>query len=862
MTNTDNQIQRNIINEILDISKQLKNQESENLKPIIERLNKVSDVLETQGQAQAFIENANDVLFVLTPDGVFHFVSPQWKAAFGYELSEAVGQSFIPFVHPEDIPSCMTFLQKVMTTGEKQSGVEMRVLRKDGSYVWYRVNGSLMKDSMSGNPMFCGIGRDITEHNHIMDELIKSETRFRSYFELPFHGITVTSPEAGWINVNDRVCSILGYSREELLRKTWTEMTHPDDLPKDVAQFERVLNGEIDQYELEKRFIRKSGEAIWIHLTVGCVRRIDGSVDYLVATLEDITEQKQNERLQSLSNEVLSILNQPVDFAETIDVIFKAIKKATNFEAIGIRLGAGGDYPYYKHSGFTEDFLRHENTLLARDHEGKVYRNKDGRACLECTCGLVIHGKTDPNYIPLTETGSVWTNGSKALLGIPNTDDPRLNPRNRCINYGYNSVALIPIKSNEKIIGLLQINDKREDCFNSDLIKYFEGISTSIGVAFTRRETEDALRQSEYFFRESQRSAFIGSYSTDFVTGFWKSSEVLDAIFGIDKSYERSVKGWLDIVHPDDQNILARYLTEEVIGRKQPFSKEYRIVRKNDGETRWVIGHGEVALDSIGTVTSMIGTIQDITDRKRLEKEAMDAQSKLLHSSKLASVGLLAAEVAHEIKNPLAIIKGHVEVIADALEEMGGSDEVERSLDKQNKAIERVEKIVNGLRTFARPDKDILEPMDIHQALRDTLAICETIYVKNGITINAHLKSIHPLVHGNPGKFQQVIMNLLSNAKDACEAVNKGGIISIDTSDEGAFTVLKISDNGSGISQEHLSKIFDPFFTTKAPGKGTGLGLPISSEIIKTFGGTFTVDSEVGFGTTFTIRLLPTNTAV
>lgn len=122
-----------------------------------------------------------------------------------------------------------------------------------------------------------------------------SEARFRTYFDLPLHGHCITSPEKGWLEVNDRLCEILGYTREEIVRMTWAEMTHPDDLAADVVEFDRVISGEIDQYRLEKRFIRKDGTLVWTEISVGCVRRPDGTVDQMLCVLDDISGRKSAE---------------------------------------------------------------------------------------------------------------------------------------------------------------------------------------------------------------------------------------------------------------------------------------------------------------------------------------------------------------------------------------------------------------------------------------------------------------------------------------------------------------------------------------------------------------------------------------
>ena len=130
------------------------------------------------------------------------------------------------------------------------------------------------------------------ELHQAQHELENFKVRFQRYFNLPLHGIAITSPQKEWIDFNDRTCAILGYSREELVRLKWSEITYPEDLPMETAQFERLLSGQMEQYTIDKRFVSRGGEIVWTSIAMGCVYKQDGSPDYIVAYMEDITSRK------------------------------------------------------------------------------------------------------------------------------------------------------------------------------------------------------------------------------------------------------------------------------------------------------------------------------------------------------------------------------------------------------------------------------------------------------------------------------------------------------------------------------------------------------------------------------------------
>jgi len=211
---------------------------------------------------------------------------------YGWTADEVLGRDIREVVRSEFDPEQRAAGYQVLAeTGFYRA--EAVHHRKDGTPI--QIEGSIMtlRDAAERVIGYVYVYRDITERKWAEEVLRASEERFRSYFELGLIGMAITSPTKGNLEVNDEICAILGYERSELLRMTWAEMTHPDDLAVDLAHFNRVLAGEIDGYSLDKRWIRKDGQIIYTTISVKCLRRRDGSVDYFVALLQDITTRKQ-----------------------------------------------------------------------------------------------------------------------------------------------------------------------------------------------------------------------------------------------------------------------------------------------------------------------------------------------------------------------------------------------------------------------------------------------------------------------------------------------------------------------------------------------------------------------------------------
>jgi len=403
--------------------------------------------------------------------------------------SHLVNQPISGFIFKEDQDIYYRHRKKLFEAGEPQK-CELRMVKKDGSTFWARLDAIAVPDS-AGAPTCRIVVSDITERKRAETRLGEEQKLISTILTTAGDPIFVKDNDHCFVIANRAFYDMLGLEEKDVIGRTLGETLPADAMQHFLAVDRQVLDTGIPD-QREEVVTAKNGvkKTIIIRKT----RFIDDSGKrFIVGSIHDITKIRRAEEYREMGREALQILNEPGNLQESIQRVLFALKTRTGFEAAGIRLQDGDDFPYFSQQGFSDDFLLTENTLVERDADGGVCRDKDGNVSLECTCGLVISGKTDPKNPFFTHGGSCWTNDTADTPFM----DTRHHPRDRCLHDGFQSVALVPIRNKNRIVGLIQLNDRRKGLFTLDAVVAMEGIASYIGAALMRKQAEAELREKE-----------------------------------------------------------------------------------------------------------------------------------------------------------------------------------------------------------------------------------------------------------------------------------------------------------------------------------------------------------------------------
>jgi PAS domain S-box-containing protein len=645
---------------------------------------------------------------------------------------------------------------------------------------------------------------EVRERLKLEADLAAQEHFYRTMFENANIGLAFKKHDK-IERANQVYLEMLGYAADELSQRTLTDITHSDDLPQQQALDAQLERGEISHYTLVKRYLRKDGSTVWAETHVSALHDTTGALISLVAARDITQERLTQEKIQQSEAQLTWLLNA-LPFAIAI---YK--NQAPIF----------GNRVFFESRGLRD--LNHWLEAKAQEPINDDY--------------ALIHPDDYNDF-------------------IANLDDYRQR---------VDSGELLKVE--RRIRRYQESNYIWYDC---SILKgtYIDGekviVEADVSIQ-ARKEAELMLKQSQAMLSDTEQLLNIGSWSFDV------ERQTIDWSDGTYRLYERDkaqgMPTFADIFQatPSQYHTLLQTAIDEAISQQKHYAIAFPILTAS-GTEKWLRAVGQPLTDAQGKVIKLYGYVIDITEQKRLEVEKEALYQQLLQSQKLESIGVLASGIAHEFNNILTGILGFASLLH---KEVAGNANGEKRVAQIETASLRAATIVKQMLGFARQGKMQVQAIDLRDCVHSIISMVEpTLDKRIRLTTDFRVDERSCVMNGDKGQLEQVILNLVVNARDAlmeklseiahaeisftltCEPLPKSFVVDVPSGSP-FFICLTVRDNGIGIPKDIQEKIFEPFFTTKEVGKGTGLGLSMVYGIVKNHQGFIAVESEVGKGTAF-----------
>ncbi len=735
------------------------------------------------------------------------------------QTTKPTTELFLQRIHPEDVALVKQTIERASEDG-KDFEHEYRLVMPTGSVKCVHVVAHALTDDPDGIE-FVGAVMDITPAK-------RAEGRIRQVIDtIPAYAWTAL-PDGSVDFINQRFVEFVGRSMEELLGWGWRSTVHPDDLPRYVADWRAALAAG-KPLESEVRVRGRDDDYRWLLIRNVPLRDELGDVIKWYGTAIEIEDRKRAEVLLAGEKRLLERIARGDSPALVLEGACRLVEELASGSLSSILLlDPGGNC------------LRHGAspslpTAYTKAIDGASIGPSAG------SCGTAAY-RAEPVIVSDIATDPLWADYKDLALA-----------------HGLRACWSAPIlSSGGKVLGTFATYYREPRIPRPQERNVVERITHLVSIAMEREQAEKTLRESEAYLAEAQRLTHTASFALS-VPGrkivHWSLEHF--RLFGFDPEGGLPTQEAARArIHPDDiGKVIEAY--ERAIREKTDYELDCRIVLP-DGTMKYIRGVSHPVFDASGDVREYVGTVMDVTERKRADEERerlRQAQADLAHVNRVTTMGELTASLAHEVNQPIAAaITNAGTCLRWLTREHPDLQEAREAASRSVADATRAGEIIRQIRLLFKKGTPQWELVDLNEVIREMTVLLRGESTRYSIAVRAELADDLPQVMGDRVQLQQVMMNLMVNAIEAMKDVDRARELIIKSQRaENEQLLVSVSDTGVGLPSQQAEQIFNAFFTTKS--HGTGMGLRISRSIVESHGGRLRAADNYSPGASFYFTL-------
>lgn len=781
---------------------------------------KTSDFEKEAELYKTIVENTQDAIYIYSGTK-FLFVNSRLCEYFGGTREEIMAKNILDLVHPDDKPRIMENISKRMKGEVAPDSYEANMIIKNGEVRTYLFRIKVI--DFRGSKAVLGIAKDITDRVNFQKKLIKSEQQFRGLLE-SINMISIIVDEKGIVSFcNNYFLKEFGYLQEEVIGQNWDTTFVCENENQNNFLFEKTEeNSETSVFE---NLIRaKDGSCRLIKWNRTEIKDAENEKVTGIASIGmDITTHRFFEKERSITLKLYQITTRQSSKNELISNLLPFFIEISGCSSVGIRLKENLNYPYFEILNTSSELIKKEDGFCCCDNKGNPLSDEFGNSHLSCLCKKIIEGDIDTSKPFHTNYGSFWTNSYSKLTQELSPDEMPSGFMRKCIKYGYDSIALIPLKIQNQTFGLIQLNNPPKNYFNILIIRLYERLSHNIAIALAQRQSQEELIESESNYRILFEAMVQGVVYYDSEGVISSVNPICLEILGISESevIGKSILTLnLDIINETGEPLKSEdFPAFKSLNTGEKVSNFILgVFNKQRQQYKWLnVSSTPIFKPFESKPFKVFSTLEDITSSIEFQKKIQ---------SSLKEKEILLKEIYHRVKNNLQIISSLLNLQAAGIEDTRIGDIL---LDSQNRimAMALIHERLYRSNDFSKLDFGAFA-MELVNSLFASYNLND-----NKVKLVSHFEEVS-LKIDNAVACGLIINEILSNCLKHAFPDNREGTVWFELIQNNNMRIIRVKDDGVGLPQDFVIS------------KATSLGMTLINALTEQLDGKISIKNNNG----------------